>query len=267
MKMRMHHVTRLALATALMLAATAAACADTLTVTSAADDGGPDTLRAAISLAQDGDTIIFDPILNGLTIRLSDVELYIDKDLTITGPGIRNLAISGHDLARVFEVASGAQATLSGLTIEAGNSRHGGFDPQEYDHYGGNILNFGELTLSDCFVSADDGAWADVGGGIANFGTMSLVNCKVSGNESGGDGGGIYNAGLLTLDSSKVSGNSTRGDGGGIFNDNGRYSVSTGTLILVNSSVTSNKASDGADIYNLGDLTVDRHSRVGKTAP
>jgi hypothetical protein len=61
------------------------ASSDTLTVVNTNDDG-PGSLRQAIADAAAGDTIDFDlptPAVIGLT---SD-ELFIDKSLTIAGPG------------------------------------------------------------------------------------------------------------------------------------------------------------------------------------
>src|SRR5947209_7477623 len=86
----------------------------TLTVTSIADKGAG-SLRADIAAAQNGDTIVFAPSLNGQTITLKS-ELFINKNLTITGPGAGQLTVSGNNNSRVFEVASGTQVSLSGLT-------------------------------------------------------------------------------------------------------------------------------------------------------
>jgi len=63
-----------------------------------------------------------------------------------------------------------------------------------------------------------------------------------------------------------VSKNSARingvcGRGGGIYND---YS---GWLTVLDSSITGNHASDGADLYNLGQFTKDKSSRISKIGP
>src|SRR5262245_1671150 len=58
----------------------------TLTVTNNLDSG-PGSLRAEIAAAHAGDTIIFDPSLNGQTIALDSNELRITRSLTIRGPG------------------------------------------------------------------------------------------------------------------------------------------------------------------------------------
>src|SRR5258707_9240171 len=51
----------------------------TLIVTTTADSG-PGSLRSAIAASSDGDTIQFDPALNGQAISLTSGELVIDKN-------------------------------------------------------------------------------------------------------------------------------------------------------------------------------------------
>src|SRR5438445_12962384 len=68
----------------------ASRAATTITVTSDADAGGTCpgaacTLRQAIATASPGDTINFAPGLT--TVNLTTAELFIDKNLTINGPG------------------------------------------------------------------------------------------------------------------------------------------------------------------------------------
>ena len=81
------------------LAGLGSAEAATLTVTTTAD-GGAGSLRAAIASSSDGDTIQFDPALNGQTINLTSGELPINKNLTIDGPGPSQLAVSGSNSSR-----------------------------------------------------------------------------------------------------------------------------------------------------------------------
>src|SRR6516162_719475 len=66
----------------------------TLTVTNT-NDKGPGSLRATITHASSGDTIVFDPGLSGQTITLTSDQLTINKNLDIEGPGACLLAISG----------------------------------------------------------------------------------------------------------------------------------------------------------------------------
>src|SRR6516165_4327958 len=73
----------------------------TLTVLNNADSGDG-SLRAAISVAQSGDQIVFDPSLHGQTITLTSGQLAITKSLDIEGPGADQLSISGNHQSRIF---------------------------------------------------------------------------------------------------------------------------------------------------------------------
>src|SRR5205814_8893646 len=66
--------------------------ATTITVTNA-NDSGPGSLRQALADANDGDTIQFDPALNGQTITLTSGELVVADSITISGPGPSLLAV------------------------------------------------------------------------------------------------------------------------------------------------------------------------------
>jgi hypothetical protein len=228
----------------------------TLIVTSSLDGGYPGggTLRGEIAVAQSGDTIVFDPSLDGQTISLLDLQLEINKNLTIQGPGAGLLAISGDGRSRVFQVDAGANVTISGLTIERGNSLAatpylaGDYTSPPTNGAGGGILNLGTLTLSGCTVTgnntaASDGPWpyANWGGGIYNDGTLTLSGCTVTGNSAG------------------VAGYSRYSKGGGIFND------TQGKLTILSSTVQNNTAADGADICNLGSMNV-KNSSIGKVS-
>ena len=246
----------------------------TLTVTNNLDSG-PGSLRADIAAAQSGDTIVFDPSLNGQTIALTSGVLDINKNLTIQGPGAGQLAISGNHTSQVFKVEAAVQATLSGLTISNGSSTTSA---------GGGIDNFGNLTISACTVSNnyDSGQGGGIdneyratltinnstvsgnyaqnyGGGIYNDGSLSLTASVVQQNRAV-DGGGIWNGGSATISSSTVSGNlayggDSTGFGGGIYN--------AGTMSLSASTVTGNNSDGaGAGIYDQGWLTISNKSVV-----
>src|SRR2546423_4800614 len=90
--------------------------ATTITVINT-NDNGPGSLRQALADAVDGDTIQFDPALNGQTITLTSGELAITKNLTITGPGPDQLAVSGSSASRIFHIMSGHTVGVEGLTI------------------------------------------------------------------------------------------------------------------------------------------------------
>src|SRR5258707_2709806 len=103
-------------AAVLLFAATAmSAHAATITVTNT-NDSGTGSLRQALAVAHDGDSITF--AVSG-TITLTSGALAVPKSVTISGPGADQLSIVGIPFQSVFFVAVKA-ATISGLTIRNG---------------------------------------------------------------------------------------------------------------------------------------------------
>jgi hypothetical protein len=211
-----------------------------ITVTNT-NDSGPGSLRQALADANDGDTINFDPALNGQTIMLTTAELVIDNDVTIlgAGPNLLTVARSSQTQFRIFHVMPGYDATIEGLHITGGSVNLGS--------YGGAVLNdHASLTISNCSLTTSSSTY---GGAIDNDGsggdaTLTVLNSSVSGNHAVQAGGGIYNnAGTLTITNSAVGTNTAFysdigyavGDGGGIYN-------SGGTLTITNSAVNNNLA-------------------------
>src|SRR5690242_21609200 len=98
------------LATIILLVASPSVAMDIMVVNNA--DTGNGTLRQAIQFNESlggGNTIVFSNIVAG-TITLTNAlgELIITKDVTITGPGAKVLAISGNNTYPVFRVRSNA---------------------------------------------------------------------------------------------------------------------------------------------------------------
>ncbi len=250
----------------------------TLTVTSSLDYG-PGSLRYEISQANTGDTIVFN--LNQKkdgTITLTGGELVISKSLTIKGKG-ETITSQGYETgtldwvngSRIFEV-DGANTTvnMSGMTLTLGGGTRlgGGVTGSPYDGYGGAILNFGMLNLSNCTLGdrthtlplgGFGNSAANSGGAIANFGQMTVSGCNVAYNSAYGvtfirandGGGGIYNAGTMTVSGGHVVDNSA-GTGGGIYNA-GTMTVS-GCYVQNNSAHTTavGVVAEGGGIYNAG---------------
>src|SRR5215467_3568193 len=85
----------------------------TLTVTSSADDVTDNhTLRYAVANAQSGDTILLTAAIKD-PIVLTNGELLLSQDVTIESVPAQTPMISGDNLSRIFEVASGARVTLA----------------------------------------------------------------------------------------------------------------------------------------------------------
>src|SRR5205823_14457492 len=104
--------------------------AATITVTNT-NDNGPGSLRQAISDAAFGDMISFS-LSYGSIITLTSDELLINKNLTISGPGVGSLTVqrstaAGTPQFRIFHIASGNfNVMISGLTVSNGNATTGG---------------------------------------------------------------------------------------------------------------------------------------------
>ena len=161
------------------------------------------SIRYAINnLAAGGNTITFTAPSG--TINLTNGTLTINQDVTITGPGVASLSISGGGTTQDFNIASGVTASISGVTIENGQAASGG-----------GINNSGTLTLShDAFTG---NACAAFGGAVSNgtFGatatnagaTLIASNCTFTGNSAGSTAGGLFNFGMLTLSDSTFTSN------------------------------------------------------------
>jgi hypothetical protein len=247
---------------------------DQLTVTSAADSG-PGSLRSEIALAQSGDTIDFDPSLAGQTITLTSGELAITKSLDIEGLGANLLTVSGGDASRVFDVSAGVTVTIAGMTMTDGLAN--GSAPVVASA-GGGILNLGSLTLSNDVLSDNQAVGAlggdGLGGGIDNEprATLTVISSAFAHNRAvGGDGDATHQAGnglggaLENLgakatvshswftDNEATGGDNTagglagRGEGGGMFNE------THATLIVTESTLTSNLARGGRRSKNAFD--------------
>ena len=222
----------------------------TLTVTST-NDNGPGTLRDTIAAASDGDTIQFDPALNGQTILLTSGELAVNNSITISGPGDNLLAVSrpfaGPDY-RIFHVTSGHTVNIEGLTISNGRFQS---SPGS-----GILIQDANLTINSCTISGN--VIDSLGGGsiaiISNSVSYSLniVRSRIINNR----GGGINNyRSILTITDSTISGN---------FNDYG--GALYGGAVISNSTISGNTASSGGGIYADGPLTISNSTLSGNTA-
>src|SRR5262249_12713887 len=109
-------------------------------------DSGDGSLRQAIldaNVNPGPDQINFADGLSG-TIALTGGHLTITDGLTIDGPGVDQLAVSGSSQSRVFSISGGAMVTIAGLTIRDGKAVGAVGAPA----LGGGILNTSStLTL------------------------------------------------------------------------------------------------------------------------
>jgi CSLREA domain-containing protein len=233
-----------------------AAATTTFWVTKTADtnDGVCDadcSLREAIDAANNAagaDTITF-ALPTDSTIILSGSQLPpIADTLTIDGRAVPGLVINGGNDSRVFQVDSGATATLTHLTIADGELPVNGLCPADC---GGGILNQGNLTVLNSTLIDN---WATVGGGIHNLegAVLTVRNATFSDNFGGYGGGGLENHGTLTLANSTLSDNySPEVWGAGLYN--------LGTAALYNTILANNS---GGDCRNAGTITASQGNLV-----
>lgn len=215
------------------------------------------TLRAAImetSALPGADTITLQA---GVTYLLTRVNTGADESgglrildsVTINGAGAGSTIIDGnasviHD--SVFRVLK----CFLGLTCDVDHpanvvTLHGVTIRNGDAVTGGAINNNAVLTIDECTL-ADNHA-AKYGAGIYNnAGTVTVVRSTISGNTldpAPGRGAGLYNSGTMTILDSTVTDNSAV-SGGGVSNEGG-------TLSVVDSTISGNFADgDGGGIYS-----------------
>ena len=249
----------------LLLAPPLPAHAATLTVTNG-NDSGAGSLRATIAAASAGDTITF--AANVTAITLTTGEIAINKNLTLRGPGVNQLAISGNDASRIFNIGN-VNVAISGMTLTRGHAT---------DSPGGAILAIGDLTLTNVAITRC--TTTDSGGGIHFAGNaLTMTNVTLSENFAN-EGGGLYMLGTrATWTNGLVQKNSATYSGGGISNTwtmtlvnvtfdqnevihpreaiGGGAIINLGALTMLNNAITRNlSTTDGGGIFNYGDSTM-----------
>jgi hypothetical protein len=227
-------------------------------------DSGSGSLRQAIADVGSGETITF---ADDYTITLAS-ELTIDKSLTITGTGEGQTIIQANAnpntaTYRVFYI-TGTNVTLENMTIRNGNLTNG-------TQGGGIFISETTSTVNINNSSISNNSTNSYGGGISVYGTLNLLYSTVSGNEASG-AGGIYSTSSTTIVivNSTISSNIANGSysgwggGGGIFNG--------GMLSINNATINSNTATigyfsyGGGGIYNAGAANIENSTVYSNTA-
>lgn len=202
------------------------------------------TLRDAINTAASGDTVTFDPAINGKTILLTlssndtgagSVEfgsssfLLVNKSLTIDGSG-HGIAIArdpAQPAFRLFDINPLSALTLRGLDLRnglaGGGSSNGGGGALGA---GGAVFNQGVLTIDACTL-AGNGAHGGAGGtGSSADSGGAGVGQDASGANGAGPNGG---AAGLTGRSGGFGGGGGADDGNGGFGGGGAKGTSGGS--------------------------------------
>jgi hypothetical protein len=256
----------------MMLVASGAASADTITVANT-HDSGAGSLRQAIVDVMPGGTIL---VPSG-SYTVASGELAITKSLTISGAGAASTRISNAGSSRVFHTSgSGNTITITGVTIRLGHP------PTVMGVVtGGGVLNdAAKLTLSDDVIAGNladaDAAGTGGNGGIAQgggvdnggAGTLVVEDSEITDNHAtavgapnkfGGiaDGGGIDTGGTQTIEGSTFSANTAdarggAGQSGGNGHGGGLEVDGVGPTSLVSSTFDDNVADASAGVGSNG---------------
>ncbi|AYF74895.1 hypothetical protein D7D52_14635 [Nocardia yunnanensis] len=264
---------------------TGSAQAPTTVVVSTTDDGaaadpfgsdcrtrsGECTLRAAVQFADahPGTTIMLpaghyrltippNPVnINGPLVDPTAGDLDVTSDTTILGAGQDQTIVDGNHLDRVFVTA--ASVSLSGMTVTGGNAAER--EIPLYDTSGGGIANTGKLALDHVTVT---GNAADYGGGIFNVPVADMVatDSIVTGN-AGGEAGGVRCDNTCTFTRTTISDNHVINPGrwyrpGGFAGRGGGLDIrGVGLVVLIDSAVTGNSATDGGGGINIAPAYLD----------
>ena len=115
----------------------------------------------------------FSPSLAGVPVVLTAGEIQLNK-VTVLGSGANEITISGNNASRIFFIASGAGATIVGVTLTGGNGVGAGSQPG-----GGAIRAEGALTLISTHLTGNSLATGEgsgvfyAGGGVIRNSTFS----------------------------------------------------------------------------------------------
>lgn len=246
-------------------------------------DAGPGSLRAAIALADPGQTIEFAPNLSG-TIVLTQ-QLTVTRALTLQGRA--GIVIDGADTTRLFRLGA-VPVVIRDLTLQRGFATDGGgaiySDAQLrlervrlLDNHsgfrGGALFVWNDGLSSYQLVDVEFlGNSAETGGAIWDNGaaSSSIRNARIIDNFAETSGGGIMHLsgeGLAIVES-VIGGNVLTGGatatGGGVFSQDG-------ALEITRSTISGNRAGDAGGLYVVGSptttsLLLEESLIVGNTA-
>lgn len=229
-------------------------------------DSGLGSLRQAILNANatpGADIINFNGLIGPSTIFLTSGQLRITDSLTIESQG--NITINAGGTSRVFEINDRnlpdflkINVLINGLIITGGRVNGGS---------GGGIFTTANLNLTNSKILGNKAGFD--GGGIATVtGNLSIINSTIANNVSDGGGGGIavsYPSNLF-ISNSIISGNTARSKGGGIVGGS-IARVNNTTIVVKDSTISNNVASEGGGISsNTSNLSLENSRISGNIA-
>ena len=205
--------------------------------------GRPNTIEFAPALfAEGGGTISVDPALGHIELA---------SDLSIIGPGADVLTVDGGSNVRTFRVTSGAEASISRMTIYRGRDTRAGQGGGGVEVLGGCTVTVTDVVFTRCYSLAGgsiitrDGAYATV------------VRCRFEGSKSIRCGDAVYvdSRSEMVIRDSTFVGNGDTTNGGAAIRV-GDASKAT----IVNCTITDNQGWDSGGIP--GGLQTDTSAMV-----
>jgi uncharacterized repeat protein (TIGR01451 family)/CSLREA domain-containing protein len=174
---------------------------------------------------------------------VGDLDINAGVSLTITGAGATQTIIDANHIDRAFAVHAGGSLTLSGVTIQRGDtSTFTAANDSTDPGYGAAIYNDGSLTITGSTLMLNT-AEQDGGGIYSDTAatSTSVTDSSISLNNGDGPGGGglAFAAGSVTLTGDTLDGNDTDGQGGFLLDNS-----SPGALTISDSTASSNSSGD-----------------------
>ena len=230
----------------------------------ACGDGGTDTLREAVAIADDGDTIDLTHLPLGCsTITLESGAIVVTTPhLSIQGPGPSDLTIDAAGASGVFSTKYSLE--IRDVAITGGFADDGGGCV-----YAGADLVLSRTTITGCRAGDGSGESAR-GGAIEVRGHLEMTDSLVSGSvaEAAGAalGGAVYVGGSATIAGGTIAANralaGTRDARGGALHVNGIADMSASTLID-NIARSAEGSAYGGAIAARGAVTITGYSVIG----
>jgi hypothetical protein len=225
-------------------------------VTSCADDGGSDTLRHAVLVANDGDTIDLTALTCSKITLASAITTGL-PNLTIAGPGASKLAIDGNEADRVFVHAPSLDGTLtlSNMTLSHGKA-------SVAPSYGGCVYSKANVVLRNAVVTSCSAVGPSHvgGGGVVTIGDFKAYASVLSGNTATAQtgisgvtsaiGGGAFALGNIGLYGSVISGNTVSSPLGKVY---GGGAATPNVLTVKYSTITGNHATSAGSDADIGE--------------
>jgi len=243
------------------------------------NDSGPGSLRAAVTNAQNGDIIRFNPILlNGgsNTIVLSNY-LPVNKPIVIKGLYNQNdtLYISGNNTTQIINsllmpAVTNSTITLDSLVLINGIGSYYGGAVQYIDYNGSNAL-----IVKNCVFKNNTAAFGGAIGSVSYDAdqTIKIENSIIRNCSASGAGGGVavnsYLNTTLIVTNCDIFENTAQNYGGGLQS----FSELTSTVTISGSSIHENSVSvfGGAGISSkaltASWVTVNNSTFNGNTGP